>query len=90
MVFVAAVTGAFLFRLFGLAPGLVVPIIMSAWITFYVFPITNRLGSGLVGSRDFYRVVYPCKDAPHALTVGKDVPRSGDGKESQSLRDGTR
>ena|ERR1035438_1093094 len=35
--FVASVAGALLFRLFGLTPGLVVPMIMSAWITFYFF-----------------------------------------------------
>jgi len=35
--FVASVAGALLFRLFGLTPGLVVPVIMSAWVTFYFF-----------------------------------------------------
>jgi hypothetical protein len=34
---VAALAAAFLFRLFGSHPGFMVPVIMSAWVTFYFF-----------------------------------------------------
>jgi len=33
----ASITGALLVRLFGLTPGLSVPIIMTVWVTFYFF-----------------------------------------------------
>ena len=35
--FLTSVLGAILFRLFGLTPGFLVPIIMAAWITFSFF-----------------------------------------------------
>jgi hypothetical protein len=35
--FAASVAGAFLFRIFGLTAGIVVPIIMAIWATFYFF-----------------------------------------------------
>jgi hypothetical protein len=43
--FVASVAGAFLFRLFGLTPGLIVPFIMAAWITLYFFSYHQPLSA---------------------------------------------
>jgi hypothetical protein len=35
--FVASLAGAFLFWIFGLTPGIAVPLIIAAWATFYFF-----------------------------------------------------
>jgi hypothetical protein len=35
--FAAACAGAFLFRIFGLTPGIAVPVIIAAWVTVYFF-----------------------------------------------------